>query len=233
MFRTSRKLPARILLPILYLLSLEAGAAQILSGKPDDTLTASISRSEPSLLRIEGQRIRRVLGAEDDFTVIPDKDNGTAYLKPGPDKSAFSVFVADSSGRTWKLFLAVTEGPAESIVIQPRTSSAETARGRELPRQQAIKRLLRALDQAEGNDTASQTVNEIIPLWNEALFVRVKFIDGPLRGEKYRLTNTSERSMFIDERELYRRGVIAIATERPELAPAESTNVFIITESGE
>jgi len=62
------------------------------------------------------------------------------------------------------------------------------------------------------------------------MFVLVKVVNGPLRGEKYLLTNTSDKSMVIDERELYRRGVLAVSVERPELKPAETTAVYVISE---
>ena len=39
--------------------------------------------------------------------------------------------------------------------------------------------------------------------------------------------------MVIDERELYRRGVIAISIGQPELKPSESTDVLVIAEPAE
>lgn len=216
----------------LLLAALETQAAQVLTGKPDETLSAVVSRSEPTMIRVEDQRIRRVFGTEGDFSVVADKDAGTVFIKPTTDKSAFSVFVADEAGRTWKLLLAVADGPSDSILIKGRLApaSAEPA-GRPLARVQAIKQTVLALESSDGAGLDVRETNELVPLWKEAMFVLVKAVDGPLRGEKYLLTNTSDKPMVIDERELYRRGVLAVSVERPELKPAETTAVYVISEA--
>ena len=223
---------ASLLLTSLLLASLDAGAAQVLLGRPDDTLAANVSRSEPTLIRIEGHRILRMFGKEGDFEVAPDKGAGTAYLTPTTDKQAFSAYAADESGRTWKFLLAVVDGPADSIVIKSKDTGTgkPVGGGRDFARNQAIKRVLLALEADDETDGEARAVNDLVPLWTEALFVRVKIVEGPFKGEKYRLTNTSSKAMVIDERELYRRGVVSVVLEKPELKPAETTDVFVISE---
>lgn len=224
----------RILSAILLLASLDAVAAQVLQGRPDDTLAASLSRSEPTLIRIEGHRIRRVFGAEGDFDVKADKDAGAAFVKPTTDKPAFSAYVADDAGRTWKLLLSLTDGPADSIVIKGRGGESAGKRpGKDSTRNLEIKRVVLALDADGETDMESRTANELVPLWKEALFVLVKIVQGPLRGEKYQLSNASDKPMVIDERELYRRGVVAVSVEKSELKPAETTAVYVISEPAE
>jgi conjugal transfer pilus assembly protein TraK len=224
----------RILSAILLLASLDAVAAQVLQGRPDDTLAASLSRSEPTLIRIEGHRIRRVFGAEGDFDVKADKDAGAAFVKPTTDKPAFSAYVADDAGRTWKLLLSLSDGPADSIVIKGRGGESAGKRpGKDSARSQAIKRVVLALDADGETDMESRTANELVPLWKEAMFVLVKIVQGPLRGEKYQLSNASDKPMVIDERELYRRGVVAVSVEKSELKQAETTAVYVISEPAE
>ncbi|MFZ5462570.1 MAG: TraK domain-containing protein [Pseudomonadota bacterium] len=224
----------RILSALLLLASLDAGAAQVLQGRPDDTLAASLSRAEPTLIRIEGHRIRRVFGAEGDFDVKADKDAGAAFVKPTTDKPAFSAYVADDAGRTWKLLLSLTDGPADSIVIKGRGGESAGKRpGKDSARNLEIKRVVLALDADGETDMESRVANELVPLWKEALFVLVKIVQGPLRGEKYQLSNASDKPMVIDERELYRRGVVAVSVEKSELKPAETTAVYVISEPAE
>ena len=224
----------RILSALLLLASLDAGAAQVLQGRPDDTLAAGLSRSEPTLIRVEGHRIRRVFGAEGDFDVKADKDAGTAFVKPTTDKPAFSAYVADDAGRTWKLLLSLTDGPADSIVIKGRGGeSADKRPGKDSTRNLEIKRVVLALDADGETNMESRTANELVPLWKEAIFVLVKIVQGPLKGEKYHLSNTSDKPMVIDERELYRRGVVAVSVEKSELNPAATTAVYVISEPAE
>lgn len=234
MFPISKKPVTRILSALLLLASVDAGAAQVLQGRPDDTLAASLSRAEPTLIRIEGHRIRRVFGSEGDFDVKADKDAGTAFVKPTTDKPAFSAYVADDAGRTWKLLLSLSDGPADSIVIRGRGGESAGKRpGKDSARSQAIKRVVLALDADGETEMESRATNELVPLWKEALFVLVKIVQGPLRGEKYQLSNASDKPMVIDERELYRRGVIAVSVEKSELKPAETTAVYVISEPAE
>ena len=222
----------KILLIPLLVASFSASAAQVLVGKPDDTLNARVSRAEPTLIRIDGHRVRRIFGAEGDFAVTADKEAGTAYIKPSTDKSTLSLFVSDESGRTWKLLLSVIDGPSDSITIKSRSvSGSDIAPGKDVPRNQLIKRVLLSLQSDGDGEFDFRVTNEIVPLWSEALFVLTKVIDGPLRGEKYQLTNTSANPMVLDERELYRRHVVAISIAKPRLSPGESTDVFVMSES--
>lgn len=184
------------------------------------------------MIRVEGHRIRRVFGAEGKFTVMADTDTGTAYLKPTTDDPVLSIFVADDAGKTWKLLLSVVDAPAETIVIKGRAGSA-ARRGKDEVRNRAIKRVILALNSTDGDGLDVHKVNEVVPLWDEAMFVRVAAAEGELRGEKYLLTNTSDKPMIIDERELYRRGVVAVSVERPELGPGETTAVYVVMESRE
>lgn len=222
----------KILLIPLMVASFSASAAQVLVGKPDDTLSARVSRAEPTLIRIDGHRVRRIFGAEGEFAVTADKEAGTAYIKPSTDKSTLSLFVSDESGRTWKLLLSVIDGPSDSITIKSRSiSGAVTGQGRDVPRNQLIKRVLLSLQSEGDGEFDFRVSNEIVPLWSEALFVLTKVIDGPLKGEKYQLTNTSANLMVLDERELYRRHVVAVSIAKPQLSPGESTDVFVLSES--
>lgn len=216
------------------LLASSAFAGQLLTPKGDDTLSAVISRSEATLIRLDGQKIRRVFGAEGEFAIVPDAESGAAYIRPTTEKQAISVYVADHGGNTYKLLLAVLNGPADPIVIKalpPKAVTRAKVIDRDMPRTQAIKRMIVALDATDSLGLEATAVNKIVPLWNEAMFVLRKVIDtGNIKGERYILTNASKQPMVIDEREFYRRRVLAVAVSKPNLLPGESTEVDIVTE---
>ena len=209
-------------------------AAQFLEGHPDDGLAATVSRTEPSLIRVDGRRIRRIHGVDGEFAVSADRETGTAYLKPTTNQPQFSVFVADDAGRHWKLLLQVADIPAETLVLRERGRPA--AAGRALvadePRHAAIRRVLLALarDTTPEDMSASERL-EIVPLWNESRFVLVRTLEGALRGEKYQLTNVSRTRMVLDERDFYRRGVFAVMVDALELEPGEATQVMVVLEA--
>lgn len=71
-----------------------------------------------------------------------------------------------------------------------------------------------------------------LALWKEARFFLVARFDVPgLVGEVYELTNVSSSLMVIDERELYRPGVVTIALKDLQLAPGASTPVWIVRQA--
>ena len=238
MYQSSRKPATRIRLAsamalLLGSISTPTFSGQYLDGNPDDGLIATVSRSEPNLIRVEGRKIRSIQGVEGEFLVTPDKEAGTAYLKANTEKPLFSVFVADDAGRHWKLMLKVADVPAETLVIRDRgRARAEgSAFNTDESRNAAIRRVLLALAKdAEPEDMSARDTLEIVPLWNEARFVLVRTLEGMLIGEKYQLTNVSSSRMVIDERELYRRGVLAVMVDSLELEPGEATNVMVVRE---
>lgn len=70
---------------------------------------------------------------------------------------------------------------------------------------------------------------EDVSLWREARFTLKTRYEAPgLVGESYVLTNVSDARMVIDERELYRDGVLSVAVRQLALAPGESTPVWIV-----
>jgi conjugal transfer pilus assembly protein TraK len=71
-----------------------------------------------------------------------------------------------------------------------------------------------------------------VALWKEARFVQVARYDVPgLVGEVYELTNVSGQRMVIDERELYRPGVVSVSLRALQLAPGASTAVWIVRQA--
>ncbi len=209
-------------------------ATQQLQGNPDETLHAVISRADPTLIRIDGQNIVNIYGTKGEFTAVPDGKTGSAYIKPMSDKNPISVFVTDAADQTWRLLLSVSDTPADTIVITGEKKKAPTIPfGRDMERNRAIKYMVLALRSPDlVPEIEVRTTNRVVPLWGNALFVLTATAQGQYQGEKYRLTNTSSQQMVMDERELYRKGVVAVSVERPTLNPGESSEVYVIQESG-
>lgn len=71
-----------------------------------------------------------------------------------------------------------------------------------------------------------------VALWKEARFVLLARYEVPgLVGEVYELTNVSAEPMVIDERELYRPGVVSVALRELQLKPAATTKVWIVRQA--
>lgn len=225
----SRKQTNRICLVLALLInSFQAGAAQILfQGSPTESTTATVSRNEPNLLKVDGRKIKRVYGTEGMFTITPEQDTGVAWLKPITDKPLMSIFITDDTGQHYKLLLKVEDIPAETIIIRDSKGHAQQSRGiKNEPRNEEILNTIMALHDGEGDPKS-----ELIPLWKGIKFELVRTLDlRGLRGEAYRLTNTSDKQVVMDEREFYRDGVQAVSIEKIVLETGDSTAVFVLSE---
>lgn len=217
------------LVSVLLLNSLQAHAAQIVfQGSPADATTAMISRHEPNLIMVDGRKIRRIYGAEGLFTITPEPDTGSAWLKPTSDKPMMSAYITDEDGQHYKLLLKVEDIPAETIIVKGRglKTQAASANGKNEPRNDDIINTTVALFNGYGDRR-----NEVIPLWKGTRFELVRTVDlRGLRGEVYVLTNTSDKRIVMDEREFYRRGVQSVSVEKLALEAGQSTRVIVISE---
>jgi len=81
----------------------------------------------------------------------------------------------------------------------------------------------------------AEEMDRPMALWQEADFKLVRQVEGrDLLGEEYVLTNVSGKPMVLAEQEFDREegDVVAVAIERHNLQPGESTPVYVIRTNG-
>lgn len=213
----------------LLLNSFHSLAAQMIyQGSPADSTTATVSRHEPNLIIVDGRKIRRIHGAEGAFTITPEADTGSAWLKPLVDKPLMSAYITDEDGQHYKLLLKVEDIPAETIIVKARgaTGIPSAMSKKNEPRNDDIINTTVALFNGYGDSK-----HDIIPLWKGTRFELVKILElRGVRGEAYILTNTSDKQIVMDEREFYRNGVQSVTVEKATLEAGQSTRVIVISE---
>ncbi len=190
-----------------------------------------ISRRDLNRIAVEGDGIASVWARKSQAEITPDPDGGDVFVRPRTAQ-ALTLYVRTASGRTYTLLAMPKDVPGETILI--RSGRALEARPsaagpRQLPRLERIKRVIRAM--AEGDRRYARTpLGREIPLWREARTELVEAWPGDLRGELWRLENTSGAEMRLDEREwaAVLDGVQAVAIERHVLAPGEATRVYLV-----
>jgi len=228
----------------------DALALQDIEVTPDGMTTARISLHDATRIRVDGQPITQIYGASvqdakinpaGSLIVQPLENRGEASVIPvqGAGEKPISVFV-DTAKSTYTLILIPTETPPETIVLHDhskanlaanRDDGVSTKRASNYYRE--IKRLVLVLEGSEeASDLTIKQAHEIVGLWSEAKFILTERVSGDntMRGERYLLTNLSAKPMRLDEREFYTSDVIAVSVEKAELAPQESTAVYIVRE---
>ncbi len=220
---------------LVLLLSNAALAAQVFDVSPGDTVTAKISTRAMNRVAIDNGRLAKFPYTTGELIVEKDEQNGQVFVRPEAivGTNPINAYAIDDQGRTYTLMFLPTDIPAESVILRPRANKVDKSSiegsGRYF---QVLKNMTLAV--ATDDNPPGIEVREVmqdIPLWQEArLTIQKLFVGNAVVGEQYKLTNISDKAMVVQEQELDRRGVLAVSVENMNLAPGESTNVFIVRE---
>jgi len=215
----------------------DAAALQVIDAVEGQTVLAKISARELTRITIDRARVRAVTGLEGQLLVEKDDHTGAIFVRPVDQARPVNLFVSTDAGRTYALVLQPVDMPADTIVLRDRsTRPAEYASALERSgsHEKMIKSMILAL--ANGDLATELELREAgreIALWREAhLFHERSYVGRTVVGDRYRLTNISAAPMRLAEAELYKPGVLAVAIERLNLAPGETTNVFVVRQRG-
>ena len=240
----------KIQLLIASILTCTAWAVQATQYVTSDTAQLNISNNENTRLVAEGGRILSIQVTNKELAVkqIELEKGNEAYIRPLVNKT-ITIFVNTETGRNYMLMLKPSNRPPESIVIkdtaadnQAQLQNMETQQELQALRKRSIARntepYVRSIKRfvygmAEGGDNSELTCSvdgSEVPLWNGALFIRKRTCsDGELYGQEFDLVNTSNTKMVLEEQELYKKNVLAVAIEQHILMPQQATKVIVVT----
>lgn len=167
-----------------------------------------------------------------------DAEKGEVYVRPvGAAGKPVNLFVS-SQQATYTLLLRRSDTPADTIVIRdktPRQAKADGsagAAGRQPQHVRSLKAMLVAMaSDRVPTDIRVEEVSRPIQLWAEAQFSLTRLYEGRgLVGERYVLTNVSDKDMVLAEQEFDREkgGVLGVAIENHNLRPGDSTAIYVI-----
>ena len=226
-----------------------AAAAQTLDIRDGDTAVVRISSLDQTRVRAVRARVLDVIGdvydaqANPGGRVIVLKDDGEVYLKPIVDQGVparpVKLDVKTSSG-TVGLLLQPSEIVGDTLTLRVvggtqagAGGATPSARVKSPAHLRAVKALTLAMAvPGMAADASIQVIDggaEEVLLWQEARFVLLaRYEAGQLLGETFQLTNVSKSRMVLDERELFRPGVVSVSALRLVLEPGESTRVWVV-----
>jgi conjugal transfer pilus assembly protein TraK len=188
--------------------------------------------------------------------LMRDDGEGEVYVKPMPAPAGASAgelgqaspaanapvkLDVKTDRGTFALLLQPSDVVGDTLVLRPVgmvRARPESEQRRAAAHERAIKAL--ALSMANPGLEAGVKATSVagggqeVTLWKEAKFVlREQRQTAGLVGQTYDLTNVSGKRMVIDERELFREGVLAVSVKRLTLAPGESTPVWIVRQESQ
>ena len=221
-----------------------AHAEQRIDARGGKPLAVRIASDEPTLIAVEGRRIRKVWGAKNKAVLRPDTDSGQILIRPQGawKRQAFSLFLKDNKGKIYTLVLTPAPIPSDTVILVPEPWKRERRDRRKAidweasqPYEKTLIELIRHMalsDRPVGYRIVAQSRR--IDLWEEAeLTLIAQYLGGNLDGEVYQLRNVSDKPMRLAEQEFYRPGVLAVSIEHLVLDPGQTTEIFLVTEAEE
>ena len=228
---------------VLVAVSNPASAAQLIDARDGDTAIAKLSIKDQTRIKLERGRITDVIGdvynkdknPAGRIVVIADEEDGEVYVRPvdGSTKP-IKIDLRTERGK-FSLLLQPIDTPGDTLILRPQgMAPLLQPAGPPWPRNAAHVRAIKALTLAMAGlelpaDVDLRTVNQVVTLWREVRFVLVSvYLARDLVGESYELTNISDSTLVIDERELYRDGVQSVSVKVQQLGPGASTAVWVV-----
>ena len=198
-------------------------------------MLAKVSRKEVTRISVDRGRIRKVTGNAGEFVLEKDGEKGQVFIRPAAPDSTKPINLFVSTERsTIGLLLQPVDTPSDAIVIrEARDAATGPARiersGRHV---RTMKNLLLAMaEDALPDDMEVREPGRDLALWPGArLTLQRQWLGSSVVGEKYQLTNAGAAALELAERDLFKRGVMALSIEQTSLRPGESTQLFVIRE---
>ena len=212
-----------------------AQALQVVDARDGETVLAKVSRKEVTRISIERGRIRKVTGNAGEFVLEKDDEKGQVVIRPvSPDSTKPINLFVSTERSTIGLLLQPVDTPSDAIVIREArdavTGPARIERsGRHV---RTMKNLLLAMaEDALPDDMEVREPGRELTLWPGArLTLQRQWLGSGVVGEKYQLVNTGASTLDLAERDLFKRGVMAVSVEQAPLRPGETTQLFVIRE---
>ena len=222
----------------LLLLALAASqpalALQVVDARDGETVLAKVSRKEVTRISIDRGRIRKVTGNAGEFVLEKDDEKGQVIRPVAPDSTRPINLFVSTERSTIGLLLQPVDTPSDAIVIrEARDAATGPARiersGRHV---RTMKNLLLAMaEDALPDDMEVREPGRELTLWSGArLTLQRQWLGSGVVGEKYQLVNTGASTLDLAERDLFKRGVMAVSVEQAALRPGEATQLFVIRE---
>ncbi|MGA7950936.1 MAG: type-F conjugative transfer system secretin TraK [Thiobacillaceae bacterium] len=210
---------------------LSASALQIVDVADGVTAYAKIAADELTRLSIAEGRIASWYVPKGKLVIEKDAKGGQLYVRPLDRSAVVSMFITSGNGATYALTMQPLAMPSESVVLReggPRKSLAAIDRAGSLVTSIKDLMLTMASDRIP-LDTAVHESGQEFRLWQGSRLTLVRsWLGQTLMGERFDLTNTSSTPMHLLEQEFFKPGVLAISVETLNLAPGDTTRVFVV-----
>ena len=217
--------------------TLPALGQQVVEVEDNGAYQVRLSARELTRITVENGRIRRIDGNEGEFIIQRDTKLGQAFVRPAVLDKPLNLFISTESGRVYSLVMTPLDIPAHTVVLRERgpvrSTPVANAPQKAGSYEAGILKLINAMARNDpGVQIEVRKDNAEIGLWQGFRFVReAQFRERNYIGERFRLYNNTGRVQTLAEQEFYKPGVLAVAVEVLQLAPGQTTAVYVVRPS--
>ncbi len=223
---------AALLMSIMTILTGGAYAMQVISPVEGDTTHIEISAKELNVIKTNISGIKALSSSTRLDVKLDNKAVFVKYIGAGNEPQ--ELILMSDGGEIYPLVLTPKAIPAETVVLRLREDTSEALKWEtSLGQVKAVKDLIKGMyiDMPPRGFVVEQA-NENRTEWQEVSKTLVKKYNGSmLRGEVYLLKATAA-GVVLDEKEFHKKGVLAVSLEKYELAPAETTKLYVVSLRG-
>ena len=207
---------------------------------------ATVSADEMNRISVESDRITQIFGIEDKFETELDEVNGQIFIKPLTlGKAPLSLTIVTEGGMTQDLILTPQKGPSEGILLQskdpltPKDSIETDFYFESLPIQQKVLNLLKQLA-GEGRmrgyrveENFDRSKYERTPKSPNLRMRPLKVFKGrEFTGMIADLRSVSDLPYFVQPKEIFEAGDLAISVSQSVLKSHVPVRVYILGKTG-
>lgn len=206
-----------------------------------ESITVHVSEHGLTRLSIEGDRLTKVIGLDENVNVIKDEAHGHMFLKGITAKQSITILTEGGDLQDLTLVPDVKGSASIVLIPQPKQVKKEapitplplsTNFDRLLPGQQpqsTQEMMLQLIKQLYmGLGTVVETPQKRTSATGlEASSLRI-LSANTLVGEVFRVTNTESNTTILLEKDFYQTGDLAIALGQKQLKAGESTLLFVV-----
>lgn len=200
------------------------------ASEAQSSVHAAVAYKQPNRVVVLNSKIVRAV--YDNNLIQADKDPTTGSLYVVPlTKETTGMFVVTESGQTHSITLSPKERlTAQTVTLKGSFSSfngqSVSSELSGLPYEERIQTALKLIPQLR--DSKGEALGGTLAgVYLHAQPVRAWNVLG-LRLERYRILNRTKHKQQVREPEFWRNGVLAVATEASDLAPAASADLWLV-----
>ena len=203
-----------------------ANALQKFSFNEGERIEGVISKNELNRLRIEGDRIKEIIGLSKNYHAEGEGKNGQIFIKASIETNEPAIFsIITEKGKTQDFKLLPKSKKGEVIIVETmKAIGNSTTVG---VKHKNHGEILEAIKQASIAPRPNIALQETELEGVKASLLVMKQSHGYL-VEVWSVTNVSKDSIEIDEKDFEFKGRQAIALEKLHLKPEESTIMYVV-----